>query len=594
MALPELPYLPVDPPETLHPNAAFGQVDFEIVGVLGEGGMGRVLLARQKSLQRDVALKVLKPQTTRRDIVDSLLSEAIVTGSIEHPSIVPIHALGRDTQGRPVLVMKRIEGVSWRDLVRDPANPAWTTLAPDEGDRLDAHLDILMAVCNAAHFAHSRGFVHRDIKLANVMIGGFGEVYIVDWGIATRTVQNNDKSVDMTANDPPLGTPSYMAPEMAIGDRARIDARTDVYLLGATLHAVLTGKPRHLGETLLDVLLSARASLPFVYDADVPTELAAICNKAMDADPEKRFRSALELRQALSAFRRHRGSIALGNHALSRLEEVDALEASHGDVRALQLLAECRFGFMQALSTFQGNETARAGLDRCLGKMIEHEITQRDEEGARALLTELSEPRPDLEARINSLHVDIAKASAREDRLRLMERDADLSLNARPQFAILAIVPIFAFVAIAAFYRRGTKEPSPVALTIAASIFLALLLGAYLVARKYLQTAISRRAAAIVVLVPASMLLHRSIGLLQHTPVVVTLANDLIGAAIVAGAGAITVMPRFWWITLPVVLGAVAIGLFPGSAVDIFAITSGIGTVTLVVMWIRSMNAAVS
>ena len=190
--LPELPLIPIalggEAP------AKLDAVDFEVTGVLGEGGMGRVLLARQRSLRRDVAIKVIKAEVQHPEVIEALLAEAVVTGSLEHPRIVPVHALGRDSEGQPVLAMKRIEGVSWRDMTRDSDDPRWASIAPESEDRLDVHLEIFMAACNAVHFAHSRGIVHRDIKLDNVMIGGFGEVYVVDWGIATKAASPGEES----------------------------------------------------------------------------------------------------------------------------------------------------------------------------------------------------------------------------------------------------------------------------------------------------------------------------------------------------------------------------------------------------------------
>jgi serine/threonine-protein kinase len=218
--------------------------DLLVLDTLGEGGMGRVLLARQRSLARDVAVKVLKPETADADGALSLLREAVVMGGVEHPNIVPVHALGRDDRGHPVLVMKRIEGTSWRALLDDDAHPTWTALLAAHGDRVSAHLEVLMRVADAAHFAHARGVIHRDIKPENVMVGAFGEVYLVDWGIAIRvgrTQPDGDGAFRIR------GTPAYMAPEMIGGDPTRLDARTDVYLLGATLHEVLTRTPRHRG-----------------------------------------------------------------------------------------------------------------------------------------------------------------------------------------------------------------------------------------------------------------------------------------------------------------------------------------------------------
>src|SRR5262249_12200472 len=157
--------------------------------------------------------------------LDGLLVEAVITGSLEHPSVVPVYALGCDDAGHPILVMKRIEGVSWKTLAADQHHPAWARIDAAGDDRLVAHLEILMQVAGAVHFAHSRGFVHRDIKLANVMIGEFGEVYVVDWGLAVKM-----GAAPLSDEEAPLvGTPVYLAPEMLSGDPAAVDARTDVY-----------------------------------------------------------------------------------------------------------------------------------------------------------------------------------------------------------------------------------------------------------------------------------------------------------------------------------------------------------------------------
>src|SRR5262249_2783401 len=160
------------------------------------------------------------------EALGGLLTEAVITGSLEHPSIVPVHALGCDDAGRPVLVMKRIEGVCWRGMARDEHPPGWAAIDAAGGGRRTAHVANLMAVCNAMHFAHRRGVVHRDLKPGNVMIGSYGEVYVVDWGIAAR-IEAGPSPVAL------VGTPAYMAPEMVWGEAHRVDARTDVYLLGA-------------------------------------------------------------------------------------------------------------------------------------------------------------------------------------------------------------------------------------------------------------------------------------------------------------------------------------------------------------------------
>ena len=142
--------------------------DLEIQQLIGRGGMGEVWLARQRSLGRDVAIKIPTPVSDEH-VERALVEEARVTGALEHPAIVPVHALGRTASGQTVLVMKRIEGVVWRELLRSPNHPHWANLGPDEP--LVVHIQILIQLCNALELAHRRGFVHRDVKPANVMVG---------------------------------------------------------------------------------------------------------------------------------------------------------------------------------------------------------------------------------------------------------------------------------------------------------------------------------------------------------------------------------------------------------------------------------------
>ncbi|MCB9596545.1 MAG: serine/threonine protein kinase [Sandaracinaceae bacterium] len=362
---------------TTSPTAS---TDLEVRGLIGEGGMGRVLLARQHSLQRDVAVKTAKDEAS--DAVRlALFAEGAVTGQLEHPAIVPVHALGVDAGGRPAMVMKRIEGVAWRDLAADPSHEAWSDWPGEPDDRLPGHLQILMQICNAVHFAHSRGIVHRDIKLDNVLIGRFGDVYLADWGIAAK----------VGAADPRLcGTPGSMAPEMAAG--GVVDERTDVYLLGATMHELLTGSMRHAGPNLQAVVVAAYLSEPVHYGADVPADLAELANRACHKDPAKRPKSARELRDALAKHLEHRAMAALAREAAQRLERVEALVALPELDLAQRaeldrLAAEASFGFERAFERWPGDPATRAARDRLEALMkerrehaasLEHQARDRD------------------------------------------------------------------------------------------------------------------------------------------------------------------------------------------------------------------------
>ncbi len=212
---------------------------------LGEGGMGIVRLGTQVSLGRSVAVKSTRPERSNPQAVAKLVQEAWVTGFLEHTSIVPIYDLTEDQNGRPMLVMRRIEGLEWSELFGD-ADAIRERFGAS--DLLDWNLRVLMQLASALHFAHGRQILHLDLGPANVMIGPLGEVYLVDWGLAMAL--GGDKRLPRAAdNTEIIGTPSYVAPEMLTGDGTQLRPQTDVYLLGSTLYTLLAGEPPHRGDT---------------------------------------------------------------------------------------------------------------------------------------------------------------------------------------------------------------------------------------------------------------------------------------------------------------------------------------------------------
>ncbi|MFK8001649.1 MAG: serine/threonine-protein kinase [Polyangiales bacterium] len=336
--------------------------DLELGDIIGVGGMGQVFVARQHSLSRDVAVKVPRDGTGSETSV-ALVAEGRITGQLEHPAIVPVHALGLDKQGRPAMVMKRIEGVEWERLARNPAHEAWAGWPGDEEDRIPGHLQIFIAICNAVHFAHSRGYLHRDIKLENVLIGRFGDVYLADWGLAERIGAHQEEL---------CGTPGYLAPEMVGGHV--VDERTDVYLLGATLHDILAGHMRHAARNVARSVLLAAESNPVVYEDSVPAELADLINRACHKDPDERPQSAEALRDEVTKILEFRSAAELAGEAQDRTERIRALveeprrtdEESDDEPREEleRLIAQASFAFEQAFATgWRGNEAARADRD---------------------------------------------------------------------------------------------------------------------------------------------------------------------------------------------------------------------------------------
>ncbi len=287
---------------------------------LGEGGMGVVRQARQLALGREVAVKSLRPEARHPAAMRRLLAEAMVAGQLEHPEILPIHALGRDEDGAPLLVLKRVDGVSWTEVARTANHPLLEGQEP-----IVWHLQVLMRVCRAVHFAHGKSILHRDLKTDNVMIGRHGEVYVLDWGIAVALSDDGSGAIPLARDaDELVGTPTAIAPEMVQAKGALLSPRTDVFLLGAILHELLTGAPRHAGREVASVLFAAFLSAPHVYPASVPAELAQIANRACARDPTARFEDADALRLALHGYLEHRASTLLVQSAEARLADFAA------------------------------------------------------------------------------------------------------------------------------------------------------------------------------------------------------------------------------------------------------------------------------
>ncbi len=251
---------------------------------IGEGGMGRVLLGTQLTLGRRVAVKSLKLDKATPEAALAMLREAWVTGALQHPNVVPVYELDVDAEGRPIIVLRRIEGHSWRATMRDPE---LLRRYSERSDVLESHLKVLIEISQAVEYAHEQNIVHRDLKPENVMLGRFGEVYVLDWGIAV-SVGPEDGGRMPRSGESPVGTPAYMAPELLGGRSAEVGTATDVYLLGACLYEVLTGEPPHRADTPLQTLGSVMRSQP-EFPEGTPEALAQVCRRAMAARPEDRY-----------------------------------------------------------------------------------------------------------------------------------------------------------------------------------------------------------------------------------------------------------------------------------------------------------------
>ena len=313
-----------DDPDDADDGGRLGR--FAVRGELGRGGMGRVLLVHDPELGREVALKeVNSPEGVSQNRLARFVREARVTAQLQHPNIVPVHEMGATDEGQLFFVMTRIEGRSLQDVLE-----SLRSADPEEERRWTRHrlLTSFIQVCNAMAFAHSRGVLHRDLKPSNVMLGEFGEVYVVDWGLARSIGEPADEVPpdDLEASRPSLrdevsglravetldgttvGTPGYMSPEQAEGRLAELDERSDVWSLGALLYELLTLRRAYQHETtLLSIAEETTHKLPAdprerAPDRHLPEEIVQICLKAMEPGPGERFASVTEMGQAVEDF----------------------------------------------------------------------------------------------------------------------------------------------------------------------------------------------------------------------------------------------------------------------------------------------------
>jgi serine/threonine protein kinase len=296
-----------------------GGFTYEVQGEIARGGMGTVLRAVDQGIRREVAVKfLLDPDDPGHRA--RFLEEAQITGQLEHPNIVPIHQLGVHADGRCFFSMKMVKGRSLADILKAQAGGegGWTLV------RL---LNVLTAVCNAVAYAHNRGVIHRDLKPANVMVGDFGEVYVMDWGLAkllgkgpgdcgqpsagasTQVATSRGVDAQLTQAGAILGTPAYMPPEQALGQP--VDERCDVYALGAILYEILTlTPPAGRGDRVPVLLRVAKGTIePPAQRAPararqgwVPPELSAIALKALAKDPAGRYQSVEALKHDVELF----------------------------------------------------------------------------------------------------------------------------------------------------------------------------------------------------------------------------------------------------------------------------------------------------
>ena len=370
--------------------------DYELLNVIGEGGMGVVYAARQSSIARTVAIKMLKGNEEHTlDQREKFISEAVVTGELDHPNIVPIYDLGANDSGALFYSMKRVRGTPWDDAFKQRS--------------LDENLNILLRVADAIAFAHANGVLHRDLKPENVMLGDFGEVLVMDWGLA-RISADFPSADAVSQSDVMGGTPAYMAPEMATGPVDQITTASDTYLLGAILFEIITGRPPHSGKTVMACLFAA-AKNKFV-ETKQTGELFDIAMRAMATKPGERYDTVQDFQAAVRLYQSHSESVLLTESASKNLEA--AINADDYD-----LYSRSVYGFEEALSLWPGNHSAQELLTASRAAYAQSALERTDFELGISLLDAKT---PEHEELLTRLIAGRDEGESRQRRLTWMKR----------------------------------------------------------------------------------------------------------------------------------------------------------------------------
>jgi serine/threonine protein kinase/tetratricopeptide (TPR) repeat protein len=300
---------------------------YTLLAEIARGGMGVVYAARDATLDREVAVKVLIPGNATPAAAARFATEARVTAALAHPGVPPVHEFGTLPDGSPFLAMKLVRGTTLAARLKERADPSAD---------LARFIQAFEQVCQAVAFAHSKGVIHRDLKPLNVMVGEFGEVQVMDWGLAKRvgsglaqspTEPNSPETIDWQSTAPPgladgaspgdtpqmtaagavMGTLAYMPPEQASGDGARVGPRADVFALGAILCELLTGRPPYVGKSAQEVWRQARAgdlsaAHACLAGCGADEELVGLVRQCLSPEPKDRPRDAGELAARLEAY----------------------------------------------------------------------------------------------------------------------------------------------------------------------------------------------------------------------------------------------------------------------------------------------------
>ena len=366
----------------IQPLSSENEGRYQDMGLIGYGGMGEVRRIRDRDLNRVMAMKIIRPKLLKKPLaISRFVEEAQATAQLQHPGVVPVHEMGRLSDGRIYFTMQEIRGMTYGSVIHklhDCSTYQDWGVTPD-GWTLRKIMEAFRQVCETIGFAHKRGVIHRDLKPENIMVGKYGEVLVVDWGLAkVISISSPPESTDevnplethrssgdafATMQGAIAGTPAYMPPEQARGEVSQIGPHSDVYALGAILYEILSGRPPYVGnakgvinqilqgppEPLTSTSNSALDTLGFESDLDddfdqldkIPPELAAVCERAMHRNPHQRYASAQELYDAIESWLSGQMRQERGLSLVQRGNDVLTISESYASkAMTLQLRAE--------------------------------------------------------------------------------------------------------------------------------------------------------------------------------------------------------------------------------------------------------------
>ena len=391
---------------------------YRVVNHIASGGLAVVDAAIQYCLDREVAIKRVRDDRKVPSNLENLVRESQLLARLDHPNITPVYALAYDDEGEPLIVMKRIQGKPWAEYIgRVPEFSATK-------DVLRYHLSVLCTVCRAVEYAHSMGIIHLDLKTDNVMVGEYGEVYLLDWGVAVEMDEHERHMMDTF-----YGTPRFAAPEM-FNPRQPLTRQTDIYLLGGILHELLVQRPLHDGRTLQEIIVQANASEPKTYGAEVPKALVSIVHQATAKDGADRFASVRAFRNAVQQFLDNPDIDTALRSAKERLMSLERI-VEEGTTPAFEVYRrafECRYAYSQLLKMAPSLGDARDGLIQCLRALFLFVVRRGLLVEARPLMDEILalNPRSDIADELTGI--------LKEEELRSMRSK---ELNTQIQYKLL-------------------------------------------------------------------------------------------------------------------------------------------------------------